>query len=125
MPGPTTSHIAPICRGKAPPVDSFSGDNPDVRFDDWLPTLQRSATWNRWSEEELLMQLAGHMRGRALQEWDLLGESDKATFAVATQSLRSRLDPGSGALAAQDFRHTIQGEAQPVADFIRRLERTF
>ena len=59
------------------------------------------------------MQLAGHMRGRALQEWDLLDESDKATFAVATQSLRSRLDPGSRALAAQDFHHTIQGEAEP------------
>ena len=29
------------------------------------------------------------------------------------------------ALAAQDFRHTIQGEAEPVADFIRRLEQTF
>ena len=71
------------------------------------------------------MQIAGHMRGRALQEWDLLDESDKATFAVATQSLHSRLDPGSRALAAQDFRHTIQGEAHPVADFIRRLERTF
>ena len=66
---------------------SFSGDNPDARFDDWLPSLQRAATWNRWSEEELLMQLVGHMRGRALQEWDLLDESDKATFAVATQSL--------------------------------------
>ena len=125
MPGPMTSHIAPIRRGKTPPVDSFSGDNPDVRFDDWLSTLQRAATWNRWSEEELLMQLAGHMRGRALQEWDLLDESDKAMFAVATQSLRSRLDPGSRALAAQDFRHTIQGEAEPVADFIRRLEQIF
>ena len=68
------------------------------------------------------MQLAGHMRGQALQEWDLLDESDKATFTVATQSLRSCLDPGSRALAAQDFRHTVQGEAEPVADFIRRLE---
>ena len=52
-------------------------------------------------------------------------ESDKVTFAVATQSLRSRLDPGSRALAAQDCRHTMQREAEPVADFIRRLERTF
>ena len=36
-----------------------------------------------------------------------------------------RLDPGSKALAAQDFRHTFQGDAERVADFIRRLERTF
>ena len=28
-------------------------------------------------------------------------------------------------LAAQDFRHTIQREAEPVSDFVRHLERTF
>ena len=28
-------------------------------------------------------------------------------------------------MAAQDFRHTVQGETELVADFIRRLERTF
>ena len=27
-------------RGKAPPVDSFDGENADIRFEDWLPTLQ-------------------------------------------------------------------------------------
>ena len=32
-----------------------------ARFDDWLPTLQRAATWNRLTDEEFLMQLAGHM----------------------------------------------------------------
>ena len=111
-------HVAPARRGKAPPVDSFRGEDADVHFEDWLPTLQRAATWNKLSEEELLMQLAGHMRGRVLQEWELLDESDKSTFAKATKSLQSRLDPGSRALAAQDFRHTIQGEAELVADFI-------
>ena len=35
------------------------------------------------------------------------------------------LDPGSRALAAQDFRHTHQGASENVATFIRRLERTF
>ena len=50
-------------RGKAPPVDAFTGKNPEVRLDDWLPALQRAAEWNDWSQAELLIQLAGHLRG--------------------------------------------------------------
>lgn len=57
-------------RGKAPPVDSFSGETPDITFDDWLPALQRAAECNQWTDQETLIQLAGHLRGRALQEWD-------------------------------------------------------
>ena len=39
--------------------------------------------------------------------------------------LRTRLDPGGRELAAQDFCHTFQIEAELVGDFIRRLECTF
>ena len=60
-----------------------------------------------------------------LQEWDLLEEDDRKTFSAATQALQTRLDPGNRAVAAQDFRHLSQGEAELVSDFIRRLERTF
>ncbi len=28
-------------------------------------------------------------------------------------------------MAAQDFRHLVQNENEPVADYIRRLERSF
>ena len=111
--------------GKAPPVDSFTGENPEVRLDDWLPTLERASTWNEWTEDELLLQLAGHLRGRALQEWNLIDSGSKGTYSRGTDSLRSRLDPGSRTLAAQDFRCTQQGEREHVADFIRKLERTF
>ena len=55
----------------------------------------------------MLLQFAGHLRGRALMEWNLLSSKVKQTFKVAPQALKSRLDPGSRALAAQDFRHTI------------------
>ena len=41
------------------------------------------------------------------------------------EALRGRLEPQTRALAAQDFRHTSQGDQETVADFIRRLERTF
>ena len=61
-------------KGKAPPVDSFSGEDEAVRLDDWMPTLKRAATWKDWSEGDLLLQLAGRLRGRALQEWDLIPE---------------------------------------------------
>ena len=44
---------------------------------------------------------------------------------MAVNSLRTRLDLGSRAIAAQDFRHTLQQEQESVADFIRRLEQTF
>ena len=110
-------------KGKAP-VDSFSGESLDVLWEDWIPTLERAALWNGWSDEKLL-QLAGHLRGKAQQEWALLPEDQKATFAEATRSLRGRLDPGGRVVAAQDFQHVAQQPAEPVADYVRRLECTF
>lgn len=65
------------------------------------------------------------MRGRALQEWKLLGEEDRQSYSQAVSALRTRLDPGSKTLAAQDFRHTTQSETESVANFVGRLERTF
>ena len=46
--------------GKEPPIDPFTPENIRITFDDWLPIL---AVWNEWTPEELLMQLAGHLRG--------------------------------------------------------------
>ena len=69
--------------------------------------------------------LAGHLRGRALHEWGLLSADEKKSYTRVVEALKSRLDPGGRTLAAQEFRHTTQGEAERVADFIRRLERTF
>ena len=112
-------------RGKAPPVDPFTGENPAIRLDEWLPSLQRASRWNGWSSEEELMQLAGHLRGRALQEWNLLCEVDLRTFDTAVKALRDRLDPSSKVLAGQDFRHTTQGDSETVANFITKLERVF
>ena len=65
-----------VRRGKAPPVEPFTGENPAIKLHDWLPILKRASLWNGWSPDEQLLQLAGHLRGRALQEWDLLGEGD-------------------------------------------------
>jgi len=53
-------------RGKAPPVDPFTGKSNDLNWEDWLPTLMRAAAWNGWSEEEKLLQLAGYLRRKAL-----------------------------------------------------------
>ena len=67
----TVSHPAVLLssrdsrRGRAPPIDKFSGECPEVHLDDWLPSLQRAASWNKWTEEEQLIQLAGHLKGRA------------------------------------------------------------
>ena len=51
--------ILPPRRGKAPPVDPFTAENVKITFDDWLQMLDRAASWNQWSSEESLMQLAG------------------------------------------------------------------
>ena len=118
---PTSS----VRRGKAPPVEAFTGDEATVHLDDWLPTLERAATWNNWSEQEKLIQLAGHLRGKAQTEWDLMAESSKVSFSAAVKALRARLDSGSRAVAAQDFRHLSQQTVESVADFICRLEKTF
>ena len=58
-------------RGRAPPVEMFSGEDSESMLDDWLPALVRAAEWNGWNKPELLIQLSGHLKGRARQEWSL------------------------------------------------------
>ena len=106
-------------------MDSFNVECEDVHFDDWLPSLQRAALWYCWSEQDQLLQLAGHLRGRALQEWELLCEDNKKSLANAIKALRARLDPGSKMLAAQDFKYTKQREGETVDSFVRRLEKAY
>ena len=57
----------PACCGKAPPVSQFSGEDLECQLDNWLPSLERVGVWNAWTAEERLMQLAGYLKGRALQ----------------------------------------------------------
>ena len=115
---PDTSMVQSSRKGKAPPVDLFTGESSDVLWEDWLPTLERTATWNNWTENEKLLQLAGHLRGKAAQEWALLSTADKSTFASATRALGSRLDRGGKALDAKKICHTVQQSSEAVADFI-------
>ena len=103
-------------------MDNFTGEDSAVRWEDWLHTLERAATWNGWSDEESLMQLAGHLRGRALVEWNLLSGEEKSTYSASKQALHARLDPGSKVLAA---RHAVQKDDESVVDFVRRMERCF
>ena len=56
---PWGSNQSQCRRGKAPPIDEFTGEDSRITFDDWLPILERAATWNGWTQDELLMQLAG------------------------------------------------------------------
>lgn len=83
------------------------------RFDQWLPALDRASEWNGWSEQEQLLQLAGHHRGKALR---VIAKEKRTTYAKAVETLRTRLDPVSKILAAQDFRHLSQ-KSENVADF--------
>ena len=62
VPSPTLAEPPPLRRGKAPPIDPFDGETGSITFEDWLPTMQRAAVWNSWSDDDCLVQLAGHLR---------------------------------------------------------------
>ena len=79
---------------KAPPVDPFMGEEMEIRLDDWVPSLERAATWNEWTEGELLLQFAGHLWVCALQEWSLLDEASKETYQTTVESLCWHIDFG-------------------------------
>ena len=85
---PGTHASVPARRGKAPPVKKFNGEDPDCLLEDWLPSLEWAGTWNAWSEEDRMIQLAGHLKGKALQEWNLLHPDQRATFTQAIEALR-------------------------------------
>ena len=88
------------CSGKAPPIEWFSGDSYEVLFDDWLPSLEQTAEWNGWSESDKLLRLAGHLKGKALQEWMLVDQKEKSSYVAATAALRTCLDTRGKILAA-------------------------
>ena len=94
-------------------------------LDNWLLSLEHASQWNTWTEGEKLMQFSGHLCGRALQELNLLSDDKRATFSTALKSLGSRIDAGCEEVAAQDFMHLQQEDAEPVPDLMRRLEHTF
>ena len=50
---------------------------------------------------------------------------ETSSFASAAEALLNRLDPHSRVLAAQEFRHAVQRDDEPVAEYIRRLEQTY
>ncbi len=57
--------------------------------------------------------------------WNLLTSKNKTSFKEAADALRQRIDPQNKVIAATDFRHANQTESEPVADYVRRIERLF
>ena len=72
--------------GKAPPIDTFTGKNCDVLWEDWLPTFEWATSWNSWSEGKKLLQLV-YFRRKALQEWNLFSATQKSSFTMATKEM--------------------------------------
>ena len=105
--------------GKAPPIGEFTTEDSRTTFDDWIPILECAANWNGWTADESLMQLAGHLRGRALQEWKLSDPKEKNIYQITVKALKERLDLGNQSLAALDFKHASQKSAETVSDFIQ------
>ena len=103
-----------------PPIDKFLGEDSTIRFDDWIPSLERAAEWYSKSEEESLMQTAGQLRGKALHEWNRLNCVEKQTYKEAIVNLRSQFGAGARVFAAKNFRHTTQGENESVSAFTQQ-----
>ena len=71
-PAPSTPTRETARHGKAPPVEIFAGEGKDMMFKEWLPSFERVADWYGWSENDKLIQLVGHLKGKAQREWSLL-----------------------------------------------------
>ena len=83
--------------------------------------MERAATWNGWGEEEKLLQLAGYLKGKALQE--MMSECDRSSFSMAATKLKQKLDQGAKKLADQDFCHATQKQKESVSNLIHHLEK--
>ena len=95
--------------GRVPPVDPFTGDpKGGLNFDDWWPTLERAAKWNQWTEEELLLQLAGHLQGRAFREWNLMSCDDRQSYSRAVQVMKEWVDTGQLKTSATSISVTMR-----------------
>ena len=103
---------------KTPPIDPFSAEGLAEQWDEWLPTFERVAEWNNWSESAYVLQLAGHWRGKARKEFSLLTSEETFTFTRAKVTVRSRQEVNSKTLAVQNFRHATQGSQQAASDYI-------
>jgi len=60
--------------GKALPIEYFTGENPKVTADEW----QQASEWNERISGDTLIQLAGHLKGRACTPRNLIENGDKA-----------------------------------------------
>ena len=72
-----------------PPTDIFTRKNVGITWEDWLTLFKSVAHWNAWTEEEKLLQMAGYFRKKALQEWILLNNTDKSSFAFMIRKMHS------------------------------------
>ena len=106
-------------------MEMFTGEGSENSLDDWLPTLVRAVKWN---SDEFLIQLAGHLKGQAHQEWSLMTESDKTKYersACVCVHYMLGWSPEVRQWQHKIFWHASQEENEKASDFIRRLESTF
>lgn len=57
-----------VCRSRVPPGEPFTSERLDRLWEEWLPPLERAEVWYDWGEPEKLIQLVGHLQGKAHRE---------------------------------------------------------
>ena len=56
-------------REERSPSGTIHQEGVDTLFEEWLPMFELMAMRNSWSQPEKVLQLAGHLRSKARQEW--------------------------------------------------------
>jgi len=74
-----------------------------ITFDGWLPLLERAAKWNEWLSKESAMQLAGHLRRRAVQEYRFLLPEEKKIYHIMVKIRPWKLWPPRGGTTMGQF----------------------
>ena len=58
-------------------------------FEQWLPSFECVAAWYGWNENDKLIQLAGHLIGKAQQKWSLLSPGVRSKYTLATAAIQT------------------------------------
>ena len=96
--------------------DTFSGEKSDLR--DWLCHFEIVSRWNEWTEREKGCNLAGSLRGSALQVLGELPVENVEDYQSILQVLKRRFDPNEKENQWRvEFRNRKKGKDESVTEF--------
>ena len=86
--------------------------------------MERAATWNGWTEQERLLQLAGHLRVGPYRSGAYYRMPTSRRWLVPWRPFVVGWNLAA-MLGALEFKHRAQQPKEGVCDFITRMEKAF